>query len=95
MTLDPKKLQINIAGSLSNRLHNRIAVVVDEASEDELITIATLLGAEFSCTKGTDDDDDWRIASYKGERIEFTERLSMHRCAAAFCIVANVFGDNP
>lgn len=96
MTLDPKKLHINIAGSLldRDRLRNRIAVVVDEVSEDELITIATLLGAEFSHTEGTDDDD-WRIASYKGERIEFTERLSMHRCAAAFCIVANVFGDNP
>ena len=90
MTLDPKKLQISIAGSLSNRLRNRIAVVVDEVSEDELITIATLLGAEFS-----HDDDDWRIASYKGKQVAFTERLSMHRCAAAFCIVANVFGDNP
>lgn len=94
MTLDPKKLQISITGSLSNRLRNRIAVVVDEASEDELITIATLLGAEFSHTEDTDDDD-WRIASYKGKRIAFTERLSLHRSAAAFCIIANVYGDNP
>ena len=93
MTLDPKKLHINTASSLSDRLRNRIAVVVDEVSEDELITIATLLGAEFSHTEGTDDD--WRIASYKGKQVAFTERLSMHRCAAAFCIVANVFGDNP
>ena len=94
MTLDPKKLHIDIADKLFRRLRDRIAVVVEEVSEDELITIATLLGAEFSCTKGTDDGD-WRIASYKGRRVEFTERFSMHRCAAAFCIVANVFGDNP
>lgn len=91
MTLDPKKLHIDIADKLFRRLRDRIAVVVEEVSEGELITIATLLGAEFSHTKGTD----WRIASYKGRRVEFTERFSMHRCAAAFCIVANVFGDNP
>jgi len=94
MTLDPKKLHINIAGSLFDRFRDRISKVVDEVSENDLLTIASLLGAEFSHTKGTDEDD-WFIALYNGRRIEFTERFSLHRSAAAFCIIANVYGDNP
>lgn len=93
MSLDENKLHIAYTNMLSDRFRDRISKVVDEVSKNDLLTIASLLGARFITTNNASDD--WVIAIYNGRRVEFTERLSMHRCAAAFCIVANVFGDNP
>lgn len=95
MSLDLEKLQISYSDPRFNIFRERILDVVEKVSEEELLAIATLLGAEFDFVAGTNGQDDWKIAKYRGKRIEFTERSSLHRSAAAFCIVANVFGDNP
>ena len=94
MSLDENKLHIAYTNMLGDRFQDRISKVVDEVSKNDLLTIASLLGANFISTSQTNSDD-WFIALYNGRRIEFTERLSLHRSAAAFCIIANVYGDNP
>lgn len=75
-----------------HKLQDKIADLVDTTQREEMIATAILMGAVFHpASSSFNDEKDWFIAEYAGQRLNFTERLSLHRCAIAFLICAKFF----
>ena len=74
------------------KLQDKIADLVATTQREEMIATAVLMGAVFHPVSSSSfDENDWFIAEYAGQRLNFTERFSLHRCAVAFLICAKFF----
>ena len=89
MTFD----EINIdPGDTRYKLQDKIADLVATTQREEMIATAVLMGAVFrSSDNNFTNKNEWFIAEYAGQYLNFTERLSLHRCAVAFLICAKFF----
>lgn len=75
-----------------HKLQYKIADLVDTTQREEMIATAILMGAVFHpASRSFNDEKDWFIAEYAGQRLNFTERFLLHRCAVAFLICAKFF----
>jgi hypothetical protein len=83
LTLEHLSKMVVTGGDLKVNLH--------KMKEDEAVATAMLLGATF---RQNDQDDygsrGWYTATFEDKYLYSTERLTLHRSAIAFLIIAGV-----